>query len=116
MLRFKIFLFFALIAFARSENQIPEKYRTAKSISAHLRYQNHQLQKNFSENLNNNLGISSLIVGGEPADLGQFPHHALIFIVYPNGDSKFFTSGLFGYTALVTFHPIFLSFIQLSLL
>jgi hypothetical protein len=85
MVIFKILTIFAAIAFALCENQIPDKYRSAKPISAHPRYQNQQIQLNFLKNLDNNLEISPRIVGGLPAVLGQFPHHALIFIVYQDG-------------------------------
>jgi len=78
-----------VIAFVCCENQIPDKYRTAKPISVHPRYQEHLLNKNFPKNLNNNLEISPFIVGGQPANRGQFPHHAVIFIVYPDNSSKF---------------------------
>jgi len=84
MLKFNFFVVLAVIAVASCEIQIPEKYKNAKPISAHPRYQEHPLNKNFPNYLNNNLEISPFIVGGQPADLGQFPHHALIYIVHPN--------------------------------
>lgn len=83
MLKFKLFVIIAVIAAVSCENHIPDNYKNAKPISGHPRYQDHQIQKNFPKNVNNNLEISRFIVGGEPADLGQFPHHALIYIVYP---------------------------------
>ena len=90
MLKIKFFVVLAVVAVASCESQILEKYKNAKPISAHPRYQEHSLNKNFPNNLNNNLEISPFIVGGQPADLGQFPHHALIYIVYPNLVGKLF--------------------------
>ena len=75
---------FSTVAIETSEIQIPENFKLAKPISEHPRYQGHQLLDNFSLNAK----TSSLIIGGQPAVRGQFPHHALIFIIHPNGDSK----------------------------
>ena len=88
MLNIKILSVLAVIAIASCENQIPENFKNAKPISAHPRYQEHQLQKNFPKNINNNLEITPFIVGGLPADRGQFPHHALMYIVYPGPTGK----------------------------
>ncbi|XP_070490853.1 chymotrypsin-like elastase family member 1 [Chironomus tepperi] len=88
MLNLKFFVALALIAVASCENQIPEAYKNAKPISAHPRYQDHQLRKSFPKSLNNNGEITPFIIGGQPADRGQFAHHAMIYIMYPNMNDR----------------------------
>ncbi|KAL7018273.1 hypothetical protein ACKWTF_010700 [Chironomus riparius] len=83
MLNLKFFALLAVISVASCEVRIPENFKNAKPISAHPRYQEHELQKKFAKNLSNNGEISPFIIGGQPAERGQFPHHALIYIVHP---------------------------------
>ena len=89
MLKLKLFVVFLAIALANCEIQIPEKFKNAQPISAHPRYQE-QLQKKFPKALNRNSEVNPCIVGGSLAARGQFPHHALIFSIYPNNLGRFY--------------------------
>lgn len=86
MLKFKFFIALEFVAVISCKSIIPEEFKNAKPISAHPRYQEHPLYNNLTDSIK----LNSLIVGGQPADRGQFPHHALILIVVPTFEGNLF--------------------------
>lgn len=82
MLKLKYFLAFAIISIASCDISIPERYKNAKPMSEHPDYKKlmQQILPKFSEPERHD----PFIVGGSPAQRGDFPHYALMFIIYPD--------------------------------